>query len=279
MTEAGRIHVGVGGWNFEPWRANFYPAGLAHSRELAFASRRLSAIEINSTYYGTQKRASFAKWRDDTPEGFVFTLKASRYSTQRRSLAESGESIERFVNSGIAELGPKLGPIVWQLPTSKAFDPDDLAAFFGMLPKQVEGVPLRHTLEARHASFMVPEYLALARRFGVATVYTDSPDYPSFGDLTGDFVYARLMQSQADLPRGYADTVLDRCVDGARAWARGAEPEGMGHVEDHGGTASGERGRDVFIFFINGAKERAPHAAGGLLERLGFEPRPLPWSA
>ena len=276
MTQAGTIRVGVGGWNFEPWRDNFYPAGLAHSRELAYASRRLSAIEINSTYYGTQKRSSFAKWREETPEGFVFSLKASRYSTQRRKLSESGESIERFVESGIAELGDKLGPIVWQLPTSKAFDPEDLETFFGMLPKAVEGVPLRHALEARHASFMAPEYVALARRFGVATVYTDSPDYPSFADLTGDFVYARLMRSEAERPQGYPSEVLDRCAEGAQAWARGREPEGVVHVAE---PAAAAEARDVFVYFINGAKERAPAAAAALLERLGFVSPPLPWDA
>jgi uncharacterized protein YecE (DUF72 family) len=267
---AGRIHVGIGGWTFEPWRKRFYPAGLPHARELEYASRRLSAIEINGTFYGTQKRSSFARWRDETPEGFVFAVKASRHATHRRVLAEAGESIERFVGSGIAELGPKLGPLLWQLPATKRFDADEVDAFLSMLPRQAEGVPLRHAVDVRHDSFRCAPWLAIARRRQVASVFTDSDDYPSFADPTADFVYLREMRTRADLPSGVEPAALDAMAAGIRRWAEGDEPLGVPRVEpaQAPATTTTRRGRDVFCFFIAGAKERAPAAALGLLERL-----------
>src|SRR5262249_23977839 len=161
-----------------------YPAGLAQQRELEYASRQLTAMEINGTYYGTQKAESFARWHDETPDGFVFSVKASRHATNRRVLAESGESIERFIASGIARLGQKLGPILWKFMPTKRFEPEDFTAFLALLPHEIEGLPLRHVMDVRHASFMTPEYLALARRFRAATVFADSDDYPSFADIT-----------------------------------------------------------------------------------------------
>ncbi|HVR50954.1 MAG TPA: DUF72 domain-containing protein, partial [Pseudorhodoferax sp.] len=216
--QTGRIRVGIGGWTFEPWRSNFFPAGLPHSRELHFASRAVTAIEINGTYYSTQSPKSFARWRDETPEDFQFSLKANRFATNRRVLAEAGESITRFVESGLSELGPKLGPIVWQFAPTKAFDPVDFEAFLQLLPRSVDGLALRHVLDVRHPSFMVPAYLALARRHGCATVFADSDKYPSFADVTGDFVYARLMRSQADCATGYEAGTLDRWTDVAHDW-------------------------------------------------------------
>lgn len=267
MAMTSGIRVGIGGWSYEPWRGSFYPPGLAHTDELAHASRRLSAIEINSTYHGTQRRASFAKWRDTVPDGFVFSVKASRYATQRRVLAEAGESIDRFIGSGIAELGPKLGPIVWQLPPTHAYDEDDMAAFLQLLPRSAEGVALRHAIEARHASHAVPEFVALARRHGVAIVFGDAERFPSIGDVTADFVYARLMRSQAELEHGYATAALDVIATTAREWAQGLQP---GNVPRVGGEAAvPAQPRDVYVFFINGAKEKAPAAALALRERLG----------
>ncbi len=213
-----RIRVGIGGWTYEPWRGTFYPPGLPHARELEHASRQLTAIEINGTFYSSQKPATFARWRDETPDDFVFSLKASRYATNRKLLAEAGESIRRFVGSGIAELGPKLGPIVWQLAPTKRFDADDLRGFFEQLPSEVDGLPLRHVLDVRHDSFMTREYLALAREHRVATVFCDSDEYPSFCDLTGDFVYARLMRSAArdrDRLSGRGDRAMGRAARGA----------------------------------------------------------------
>ncbi|WP_455278703.1 DUF72 domain-containing protein [Cupriavidus necator] len=263
------VRVGIGGWNFAPWRDNFYPAKLPQSRELEYASRHLSAIEINSTYHGTQKRTSFAKWRDETPDDFVFAVKASRFATNRRVLAESGESIERFIDSGIAELGRKLGPLVWQFAPTKQFDAEDFEAFLQLLPASAEGVKLRHVLEVRHDSFLSPDYLKLARKYKAATVFTDSPKFPSMADLTADFVYARLMASSEKLKTGYAPKALDAWAERARKWAQGGRPDDLPAVEDRKPAA---RKREVFVFFINGAKERAPAAAQALLARLGWTP-------
>ncbi|MEP6773189.1 MAG: DUF72 domain-containing protein [Polaromonas sp.] len=266
---APRIRAGVGGWTFEPWRSNFFPPGLPHSRELEYASRKLSAIEVNGTYYGTLKPASFRKWHDETPDDFVFSLKASRYATNRRVLAEAGDSIKKFIDSGISELGPKLGPIVWQFMPGKVFDAGDFEAFLALLPKQVGGLALRHVVDVRHESFMSPDYLALARRYKVATVFTDADKFPSFADLTGDFAYARLMMSDADLETGYDEGALDAWAERARQWAAGAAPADLPALED---TQAQGNPRDVFVYFINGAKERAPAAAMAFLDRLGFEP-------
>ena len=259
------IRVGIGGWTFEPWRNNFFPAGLPHSQELHFASRAVTAIEINGTYYSTMTPKSFARWHDETPEDFVFSLKANRFATNRRVLADAGESITRFVESGLSELGDKLGPIVWQFAPTKQFDAQDFEAFLALLPKAVDGRALRHVLDVRHPSFMVPAYLALARRYGCATVFADSDKYPSFADVTGDFVYARLMRSQAECATGYETEQLDRWADVARDWARGATPAGAPLVEP---AQDSGQARDVFVFFINGAKERAPAAAQALIARL-----------
>lgn len=262
-----RIRVGIGGWNFAPWRDNFYPAGWPQARELEYAAQHVTAIEVNSTYYSAQKPATYAKWRDSAPEGFVFSLKASRYATQKRVLAEAGESVQRFLRSGIAELGDKLGPIVWQLAPTKVFDAQDLEAFLALLPSQVAGLPLRHVLEVRNPSFAVPEYVALARRFKVATVFTDAIDrFPVIADPTGDFVYARLLSADAEIDTGYSAAVLDRWADCARHWSEGRIDADLPRVEptlQPAGTP-----QDVFIFFINGAKERAPAAAMALLSRL-----------
>ena len=260
-----KIRVGVGGWTFEPWRDNFYPADLPHARELGYASRKLTAIEINGTYYSSQKPATFAKWRDETPDDFMFSLKASRFATNRRVLAEAGESVERFVNQGIVELAHKLGPIVWQFAPTKRFDPVDFEAFLTLLPAQVGGVALRHVLDVRHDSFRCAEYLALARRHRAATVFTDSDDYPSFADVTGGFVYARMMRTDAALPEGCTPQAFDQLAACAHEWHAGREPAGLPRVEP---AASATAPRDVFMFFIGGAKERAPAAAMALLKRL-----------
>ena len=264
-NQSATIRVGVGGWTFEPWRDNFYPTGWSHARELEYASQRLSAIEVNGTYYSSQKPETFAKWRDTTADDFVFSLKASRFATNRRVLADAGESVQRFVNSGIAELAHKLGPIVWQFATTKVFDPLDFEAFLKLLPAQAGGVPLRHVLDVRHASFKTPEYLALARRYRMATVFTDSDDYPSFADITGGFVYCRTMRSDAGLPEGYEPQALAQMAACAQAWRDGLEPARLPRVEAAPAAAAA---RDVFMYFISGAKEKAPAAAMALIERL-----------
>jgi uncharacterized protein YecE (DUF72 family) len=250
MSNMDRIRVGVGGWTYEPWRGNFFPKGLAHKQELAYASRQLTAIEVNGTYYSTFKPATFEKWRDETPEGFVFSLKANRFATTRRELATAGDSIQRFLDSGISCLGDKLGPIVWQFMPTKQFDPHDFEAFLALLPAQVDGRNLRHVLDVRHPSFESPAYLALARRYGCSTVHTDSDKFPSIADAHSELAYLRLMRSAADCATGYRAEALSQWAQGARAWA-----------------AKG-REREVFVFFINGAKERAPAAALELIRLL-----------
>ena len=260
-----RIRVGVGGWTFEPWRNNFYPEGLAQSRELEYASRQLTAIEINGTFYGSQKPSSFAKWRDETPDDFVFSMKATRYATNRKVLAEAGESIDRFVKSGISELRSKLGPILWQFASTKKFEPADFEGFLKLLPSEVDGLPLQHALDVRHASFMTSEYLDLARNYRCATVFTDSDDYPSFADVTGDFVYARLMRTDANLKAGVAPKQLDRWAEAAQLWRSGKEPAELPRVADKQAPV---KPRDVYLYFISGAKEKAPHAAVELIKRL-----------
>lgn len=267
QESAGTIRVGIGGWTYEPWRGTFYPPDLPHARELEYASRQLTAIEINSTYHGTQRRESFVKWREQTPDDFVFSVKASRYCTNRRILGESGESIERFINSGIAELGDKLGPIVWQFAPTKTFQADDFEAFLTLLPAKVEGCSLRHVLEVRHDSFACQEYLDLARKYKAATVFTDSDKFPSFADLTGQFVYARMMRSSLRMRSGYAERKLDAWVQRFRTWRDGGAPEDLPFVQS-GAPAAGKP-RDVFVFFINGEKQRAPAAALAALKRLG----------
>lgn len=264
------VRVGVGGWNYAPWRNNFYPAGLPQQRELEFASRQLSAIEINSTFYAAQKQATYANWRRQTPDGFRFSLKAPRYATASKLLANSGKSINAFVFGGLAELGDRLGPISWQFMPTRQFDRDDLAAFLDLLPHELEGRPLQHVLEVRHSSFMCAEYVALASAHRVATVFTDSSGHPSFADLTGNFVYARLMRSEASIATGYEPAALDAWASRARTWTNGGEPDDLPRVVAAGRHAA-KAPRDVYIYFIGAAKERNPTAATGLIERLVAE--------
>ncbi|MGZ8258933.1 MAG: DUF72 domain-containing protein [Caldimonas sp.] len=262
---AGNIRVGVGGWVYEPWRDNFYPSGLAHAKELAYLSERVTAIEINATFYRNQSAASFARWRDATPDDFVFSVKATRYATNRRVLAEAGESIERFLASGLVELGPKLGPIVWQLAPTKSFDAADTAAFLQLLPDRLGALRLRHAIEVRHPSFRSAEFVALAQRHGVAVVFADTDDYPSFADATADFVYARLMRCESSCPTGYPPDATAAWAERARVWSGGGEPDGLPRV---GPPLAVRRPRDAYLFFISGAKERAPAAAVSLLAAL-----------
>jgi uncharacterized protein YecE (DUF72 family) len=248
-NKSGRIRVGIGGWIYQPWRGGtFYPADLPQKQELAHASRTVSAIEINGSYYRSPTPANFASWRDQTPGDFMFSVKAPRFTTQLRVLAEAGESIQKFVEGGVAELGTRLGPILWQLPPTHRFDADDFAAFAALLPHKIGVQRLRHVIEARHDSFNTPAFFATLHRHHLATVFTDSPEFPNFDELTTDFVYLRQMQSEAQRATGYAPAALTALGKRAQAWAA--------------------QGHDVFVFFINGAKERAPSAAQALLAKL-----------
>ena len=242
------VRVGIGGWTFKPWRGSFYPDGLVQKRELEYASRAVTSIEINGTYYSSFKPETWAKWRDDTPDGFVFAVKASRFCTNRKVLADAGDSVDRFVSQGLSELGDKLGPINWQLAPTKVFDADDVAGFLALLPRAVNGVALRHALEVRHPSFDCAAFVDLAREHGVAIVVAEDERFPRIDQPTADFTYARLMITREDEDAGVDRDDLDALAKQARAWAT--------------------RG-DAFVYLISGAKVRNPAAAQALIARLG----------
>ena len=261
------IRVGIGGWVYEPWRGVFYPKGLPHARELDFAGRHLTSIEINGTFYGTQKPASFRRWAEETPADFVFSVKGPRYATHRRILKEAGDSIERFFASGVLELKSKLGPVLWQFAPAKAFDADDFAAFLELLPQRIDGRSIRHAVEVRHQSFLVPAFIDLLQQHAVAPVLVDSDKHPLIADVTSDFVYLRLQRTAEAVKTGYQPAALDAWAKRARAWAEGGAPDDLATI---GAGASMRKAatRDVFVYMIAGAKVRAPAAAIALIERL-----------
>jgi uncharacterized protein YecE (DUF72 family) len=261
------IRVGIGGWTYEPWRTTFYPAGTPQSRELEYASRQVTSIEVNGTFYGLQKPEVFAKWHDATPEAFMFSIKGPRFIVQRKDLASAGTALDRFMSSGLTELKSKLGPILWQLNPMKTFDADEIEAFLTLLPAVVDGRAVRHALEVRHPTFMNAEFLAIARQHGIAVVYEDDVKHPAFADLTSTFVYARLRRSAASVTTGYTLEALKKWSHRAQTWAQGEDPADLPRVMPK--VASPAQPRDVFIYFINGAKERAPAAAQKLISILG----------
>jgi uncharacterized protein YecE (DUF72 family) len=237
------IRVGIGGWVFPPWRGTFYPKDVKQADELAYASRHVTAIEINGTFYRLQTPKTFHHWHDVTPDGFVFSMKGSRFITNRRVLAEAGDAIDKFLASGMTELGPKFGPILWQFAPTKQFDEADVAAFLKLLPKGH-----RHAVEPRHPSFADKSFFALLRDRNIAVCIGDDPDYPAFDEITADFVYARLRSCKETEKTGYTPQALTAIAN---------------RFADHA-----KAGRDAFVYFINGAKIRAPHAAMALIERL-----------
>ncbi|WP_439815035.1 DUF72 domain-containing protein [Zavarzinia sp. CC-PAN008] len=260
----GRIRAGIGGWTFEPWRGVFYPPGLKHKDELAHASRHVTAIEVNGTFYRNQTPATFRSWAEQVPDDFVFALKAPRFAVNRKDLGGAGESIARFVDSGIVELGDRLGPILWQFADTKVFNPDEIEAFCALLPREVQGRALRHVLEPRHASFAVPAMPMLLRRLDVSLVIADTRKYAAFSDVTADPVYLRLQDAQENVASGYDTQALHRFAGRARTWAAGGVPDDL----DLLAPAPQRTPRDVFVFFINGAKVRAPAAAQAFLNSL-----------
>jgi len=261
----GSIYVGIGGWTYEPWRGVFYPKGLPHARELAYAGEHLTSIEINGTFYRTQTPATFRKWASEVPERFVFSLKGPRYAVNRRVLGEAGDSIRRFLDSGVTELGSRLGPLLWQFAPFKKFDEADFAAFLELLPKTFDKQPLRHVVEVRHDSFRTSAFIALLRRFEVPVVFAEHDRYPAIADIAGDFVYARLQKGDEKLKAGYPAKALDGWAVRANAWAQGNEPKDLPRVDK---ATAKKQLRDVFIYFIHEAKLRAPAAAMALIERL-----------
>jgi uncharacterized protein YecE (DUF72 family) len=245
---AGEIRIGIGGWTFEPWRGTFYPKEVRQKDELSWASRRLTAIEVNGTYYSGFKPATFVKWAEETPDDFIFTLKGNRFCTNRKVLGDAGESLGKFFTQGIGELGDRLGPILWQFANTKKFDAEDFARFLDLLPQELGGRPLRHALEVRHETFRDERFVDLARERGMAICVADHEVYPLIEAVTAPFVYARLMRGDERNPTCYTE-------EGLRAWRERL-------------SAFAADGRDVFAFFISGGKPRAPMGAMAMIEAL-----------
>jgi uncharacterized protein YecE (DUF72 family) len=258
------IYVGVGGWVFEEWRDNFYPKGLPQKRELEYASSQLTSIEVNGTYYGSQKPESFRSWHAQTPKGFVFTVKGPRFATNRRVLAEAGGSIEKFFASGVTELKEKLGAVNWQFMATKKFDPADFEAFLKLLPKRVDGLAIRHAVEVRHDSFKDKAFVDLCCKHGVAIVFGADSEFSLIADVTADFIYARIMGTKANEKLGYPKATLKKWAERARDWEQGASPKADMLVA----PAAPKKPRTVFLFVISGAKERNPAAAQAILAEL-----------
>jgi uncharacterized protein YecE (DUF72 family) len=262
---SGKIYVGIGGWTYEPWRGVFYPKGLPHARELEYAAQHLTSIEVNGTFYRTQTPKTYRDWARQVPDGFVFSLKGPRYAVNRRVLGEAGDSIKRFLDSGVPELGDKLGPLLWQFAPTKKFDEADFGAFLQLLPQSFDGRKLRHVVEVRHDSFKTPTFTALLRQFGIPVVYAEHATYTEFADITGDFIYARLQKGNEKLKAGYPPKALDAWAERAKTWASGGTPKDLPRIEK---SAPKKASRNTFIYFIHEAKMRAPAAAMALIERL-----------
>lgn len=261
----GNIYAGIGGWTYEPWRGVFYPKDLAHARELAYAAEHLTSIEVNGTFYRTQSPATYRKWASEVPQEFVFSLKGPRYTVNRRVLKEAGDSIKRFLDSGVTELGTRLGPLLWQFAPFKKFDEADFGGFLELLPKTFNGHTLRHVVEVRHDSFKTTAFVALLRHFEVPVVFAEHETYPAIADIAGDFIYARLQKGDEKLKAGYPPKALDAWAARAETWAQGGEPKDLSRVAKE---SAKKQPRDVFVYFIHEAKVRAPAAAMALIERL-----------
>lgn len=265
-AKSAEIHIGVGGWTFEPWRGVFYPKGLAQAKELSYAARQLTSIEINGTYYGSQKPESFRKWASDVPDGFIFTVKGPRFATNRRVLAEAGDSIKRFFDSGVTELRDRLGPLLWQFAPTKKFDAADFSKFLELLPETFDKRKIRHAIEVRNPSFEVPDFIKLARDRNVAVVYAEHHKYPNIADVTADFVYARLQKGDDDIKTAYPPKALDAWAERLKTWAKGGAPRDL-PVVDKAHKLKAEP-RDVFAYIIHEGKIRAPHGAMELIKRV-----------
>lgn len=288
-----RIRIGISGWTYPPWRGVFYPEKLKQDEELSYASSRFDSIEINGTFYRLQQPASFARWRDETPEDFVFSVKAPRYITHVRRLRDVATPIANFLASGVLLLGGKLGPLLWQFPPFLRHDAERFDAFFEQLPHDTvaaaalarrhderiasdDGIPdtparpLRHAIEIRHESFRDPAFIESLRRHRVALVCADTVRWPRLMDVTADFVYCRLHGSEELYVGGYDEASLDAWATRVLAWAAGGEPEDAERVLPALEASSSEPGsaRDVFVYFDNDAKVRAPADAASLVDRV-----------
>ena len=286
------IRIGISGWTYPPWRRVFYPEGLPQKAEMAYAANTFPTIEVNGTFYGLQKPESFKRWRAQTPPDFIFAIKGSRYITHILRLKDAKSALANFLASGLLALGPKLGPILWQVPPSLRFDPDVIDQFLGHLPPdfksaarlaaghdrpikggaflQVENnLPLRHALEIRHESFRDDRFIALLRKHGVAVVVADTVEWPCLQDITADFVYARLHGSEELYASGYTDDSLDNWARRFRAWSKGSEPRDAKRAAGKAPARLSGKARDIFVYFDNDKKVRAPFDAMGLARRLG----------
>jgi uncharacterized protein YecE (DUF72 family) len=263
---SGQIRIGIGGWTFEPWRGVFYPQGLPQAKELEYASRQLTSIEINGTYYGSQSPETFRKWRDSTPEGFVFSVKGSRFCTNRKVLKDGKDSIDKFINQGVLELEDRLGPLLWQFMPTKKYDSDDFQGFLDCLPDTAGGRSLRHVVEVRHDSFQSPEFLAQLRERNVGLVYAEHFTYPEMADVTADFVYARLQKGSDDIETAYPDAALNAWAGRFKTWAGGGQPDDLPKADPSHVPA--KTPRDVFAYVIHEGKVRAPAAAKALIAKV-----------
>jgi uncharacterized protein YecE (DUF72 family) len=265
LTKSGHIYIGVGGWTFEPWRGVFYPEKLPQSKELSYAASKLTSIEINGTYYGSQKPETFRKWAREVPDGFVFSVKGPRFAVNRRVLAEAGDSIKHFFNTGVLELGDRLGPVLWQFAPTKKFDEADFGKFLELLPRKVDGRTVRHVVEVRHPSFGVPEFVALLRKFETPVVFAEHASYPAIADVVGDFVYARLQKGSDDIKTCYPARQLDGWAKRLKEWAVGGQPNDLPRVDT---AVPKKMPRDVFAYVIHEGKVRAPAGAMELIARV-----------
>jgi len=263
--KTGQIHIGIGGWTFAPWRGVFYPEKLTQAKELSYAASKLTSIEINGTYYGSQKPESFRKWASEVPDGFVFSVKGPRFATNRRVLAEAGDSIQRFYDSGVLELRDRMGPVLWQFAPTKKFDEADFGKFLELLPRKLEGRALRHVVEVRNDSFCTPPFIALLRKFAIPVVYADHQKYPAIADITGDFVYARMQTGKDTVKTAYPPKALDQWSERLTLWSEGGEPDDLARVD---AASAKKQPRDVFAYVIHEGKIRAPAGAMELIARV-----------
>ena len=301
MTSPADIRIGISGWRYEGWQGTFYPEGLSQKKELQYASERLNSIELNGSFYSLQRPSSFKSWSDDTPDNFIFSVKAPRFITHIRRLVDCEGPLANFCAQGILRLGKKLGPILWQLPPSSKFNAEVIENFCRLLPHthaeaariaanhdrwmngrtwlelgpEVEGDrPMRHAIEVRHKSFACEEYIAILRKYHVASVVADTPMWPRLFDITSDFMYCRLHGSEKLYSSGYTADALDEWSQRVLAWSRGEEVrEG-----DHASTSDGPKltSRDVFVYFDNDQKVRAPFDAQDLQRRIEDSPSRQP---
>jgi uncharacterized protein YecE (DUF72 family) len=297
MAEPGTVRIGISGWRYPPWRGVFYPPKLPQKRELAYAANIFRSIEINGTFYSLQRPEYFEAWAAETPDDFVFSVKGPRFITHIKRLKDVKAPLANFLASGVLRLGPKLGPVLWQFPPNFRFDPQKLESFLKMLPHDTESAsalarrhdkrlsgrsalktdakrPLRHAMEIRHNSFVTPAFIELLRTYDVALVCADTVEWPRLMDVTSDFIYCRLHGSEQLYASGYDNESLDQWAARAASWARGEQPPDAEQVIKPG--KSQMQPRDVFIYFDNDAKVRAPFDAQGLMARVSKILKPQP---